>query len=147
MVERLHDLGAFKSERVAAAVATVPRHVFAPGESLEAAYAPDNPLTVKSDSTGAALSSVSATHLQVVMLEQAAIEPGMRVMEVGSGVLHKGSTRQPTSSRNFKEIHDAKPSSRGCRTDLHPPLKKMLPRRGLIAVVRSRSPTWPHDRG
>ncbi|MDX6742930.1 methyltransferase, FxLD system [Actinocorallia sp. A-T 12471] len=85
MVEKLHDLGVLKSERVAAAVAAVPRHLFAPDEPLEAAYHPDSPLTVKRDEAGAALSSVSATLLQAVMLEQAQVEPGMRVLEIGSG--------------------------------------------------------------
>jgi protein-L-isoaspartate(D-aspartate) O-methyltransferase len=85
MVGELREMGALASERVAAAVATVPRHLFAPGEPLEAAYAADNPLTVKRDKTGRAMSSVSATHLQAVMLEQAEIEPGMRVLEIGSG--------------------------------------------------------------
>lgn len=85
MVGELRRVGAITSEPVAAAVAAVPRHVFALGESLEAAYAADKPLTIKSDQDGAALSSLSAAHLQAVMLEQAEIEPGMRVLEIGSG--------------------------------------------------------------
>ncbi|SRR5216683_354227 len=84
MVGELRDLNAFTSERVAAAVAAVPRHMFAPGEPLEAAYAADNPLTIKRDQAGANLSVLSATHLQAVMLGQAEIEPGMRVLEIGS---------------------------------------------------------------
>jgi protein-L-isoaspartate(D-aspartate) O-methyltransferase len=85
MVRELRELNAFASERVATAVATVPRHLFAPGEPLEAAYAADNPVTVKRDSGGVAMSSLSAAHLQAVMLGQAEIEPGMRVLEIGSG--------------------------------------------------------------
>jgi protein-L-isoaspartate(D-aspartate) O-methyltransferase len=76
---------AIKSESVAAAVSAVPRHVFAPGEPLDAAYAANRALVIKRDLGGAAISSLSATHIQVVMLEQAEIEPGMRVLEVGSG--------------------------------------------------------------
>ncbi|MEV4161892.1 hypothetical protein [Nonomuraea dietziae] len=85
MVSELHDLGAIRSESVAAAVATVPRHLFAPGAPLEDAYAADNPLVIKCDVDGKALSSMSAAHIQVVMLEQAGIEAGMRVLEIGSG--------------------------------------------------------------
>ncbi|MET8012958.1 methyltransferase, FxLD system [Streptomyces sp. NPDC005271] len=85
MVQELRELGAMTSESLAGAVATVPRHLFALGEPLEAAYAADQALVIKRDQDGTALSSLSATHIQVVMLEQAAIEPGMRVLEVGSG--------------------------------------------------------------
>ncbi|WP_435611351.1 methyltransferase, FxLD system [Streptomyces sp. C10-9-1] len=85
MVSELHEMGVFQSEAVAKAVATVPRHLFATGEPLEAAYAADKALVIKRDRQGQALSSLSATHIQAVMLEQAEIEPGMRVLEVGSG--------------------------------------------------------------
>ncbi|WJK33094.1 methyltransferase, FxLD system [Solwaraspora sp. WMMA2065] len=73
------------SDAVAAAFSTVPRHLFAAGEPLEAVYDSNTPLVTKVGSDGAALSSVSAAHIQAVMLEQAGIEPGMRVLEIGSG--------------------------------------------------------------
>lgn len=85
MVGELRDMGGITSELLAAAVATVPRHLFALGEPLEAAYAANKPLTIKRDQAGAALSSLSAAHLQAVMLGQAEIEPGMRILEIGSG--------------------------------------------------------------
>ncbi|WP_199565459.1 methyltransferase, FxLD system [Spongiactinospora rosea] len=85
LVRDLREQGAIRSEAVAAAVATVPRHVFLPGETLAAAYAADNAPIVKSDGHGLTLSSVSAVHLQATMLEAAGIEPGMNVCEVGSG--------------------------------------------------------------
>ncbi|MFD7130640.1 methyltransferase, FxLD system [Streptomyces sp. NPDC059894] len=85
MVSELHEMGVFRSEAVAKAVATVPRHLFATGEPLESAYAANKALVVKRDRQGNALSSLSATHIQAVMLEQAEIAPGMRVLEVGSG--------------------------------------------------------------
>src|SRR5579884_446297 len=85
MVSELHEMGVFESEAVAKAVATVPRHLFATGEPLESAYAANKALVIKRDESGRALSSLSATHIQAVMLEQAEIEPGMRVLEVGSG--------------------------------------------------------------
>ncbi|WP_434740730.1 methyltransferase, FxLD system [Micromonospora sp. SH-82] len=73
------------SEAVAAAFSVVPRHLFAPGEALEVVYDSNTPLVTKTDPDGTALSSVSAAHIQAVMLEQAQIEPGMRVLEIGSG--------------------------------------------------------------
>ncbi|MEV0445985.1 methyltransferase, FxLD system [Streptomyces spectabilis] len=85
MVQELRDSGAITSESVVKAVATVPRHLFAVGEPLKTAYAANQALVVKRNQDGDALSSLSATHIQVVMLEQAEIEPGMRVLEIGSG--------------------------------------------------------------
>ncbi|WP_218105732.1 methyltransferase, FxLD system [Micromonospora inyonensis] len=74
-----------RSEAVAAAFSVVPRHLFAPGESLDVVYDSNTPLVTKTGTDGTALSSVSAAHIQAVMLEQAEIEPGMRVLETGSG--------------------------------------------------------------
>jgi len=85
MVRELREQDAIRSEPVAAAFAAVPRHLFAPGEPLEAAYAPQGIVMVKRGPDGLALSVMSAAHLQAVMLEQARIEPGMRVLEIGSG--------------------------------------------------------------
>ncbi|GGO27168.1 hypothetical protein GCM10010116_54500 [Microbispora rosea subsp. aerata] len=85
MVDELREMDAVISESVVAALAGVPRHLFAPGEPLEAAYAANHALVVKRDTGGLALSSLSAAHIQAVMLEQAEIKPGMRVLEIGSG--------------------------------------------------------------
>lgn len=85
MVDELRGMGAITSEGVARAVSTVPRHRFVPGQPLEAAYAADQAVVVKRDGTGTALSSLSSAHIQAVMLEQAGVEAGMRVLEVGSG--------------------------------------------------------------
>jgi protein-L-isoaspartate(D-aspartate) O-methyltransferase len=85
MVAELREMDAVASEPVAAALASVPRHVFAPGQPLEAAYAANNALVIKRGPDGGALSSLSATHIQAVMLEQAQIKQGMRVLEIGSG--------------------------------------------------------------
>ncbi|OHV63460.1 methyltransferase, FxLD system [Pseudofrankia sp. BMG5.36] len=85
MVERLRELGAVRGEEVARAFATVPRHLFAPGASLEAAYAPENTVLVRRDAAGSLVSTVSAPHIQAMMLGQAQVRPGMRVLEVGSG--------------------------------------------------------------
>lgn len=84
LTARLREQGAIRSAAVASAFAVVPRHMFAPEEPLERAYADDSVVT-KRDEHGIALSSVSAPWLQAKMLEQAAISPGTRVLEIGSG--------------------------------------------------------------
>lgn len=66
------------------AIGTVPRHLFTPGVSLEEAYADKVPI-MKRDEAGVPISSVSAPWLQATMLQQARIEPGMKVLEIGSG--------------------------------------------------------------
>lgn len=85
MVKRLREMGAVRSNRVAEAIGTVPRHLFAPGESLADAYTATSTLLTKRDEHGVAVSTVSAAYIQAMMLEQAQVEPGMRVLEIGSG--------------------------------------------------------------
>jgi len=76
--------GTITSEEVEAAFRTVPRHLFAPGAALEEAYAQDRVVT-KRDENGVTISSVTAPQIQALMLEQAGLGPGMRVLEIGSG--------------------------------------------------------------
>ncbi|SDP96488.1 protein-L-isoaspartate(D-aspartate) O-methyltransferase [Actinopolyspora xinjiangensis] len=85
MISELREWGDLRSDSVAEALRTVPRHLFAPGESLEDVYAANQAVVTKRDEQGLATSSLSATHIQVTMLEQAQLQPGMRVLEVGSG--------------------------------------------------------------
>ncbi|WP_405542797.1 methyltransferase, FxLD system [Streptomyces phaeochromogenes] len=85
MVRALRDHNAIASEPVAAAFAAVPRHRFAPDAPLSLAYDLHRTVPVKKDEHGLDISVMSAAHLQAVMLEQANIEPGMKVLEIGSG--------------------------------------------------------------
>ena len=85
MVRALRDEGVVVSGSVASAFAAVPRHVFAPGETLEAAYAPHGTVVPRRDPGGLLTSVISAPNIQAMMLEPAGIEPGMRVLEIGSG--------------------------------------------------------------
>lgn len=85
MVRALRDQDAITSEPVAAAFATVPRHRFAPEAPLELAYDLHRTVPVKKDEHGLDISVMSAAHLQGVMLEQADIKPGTKVLEIGSG--------------------------------------------------------------
>ncbi|MFF7074876.1 methyltransferase, FxLD system [Streptomyces pseudovenezuelae] len=85
MVRALRDQDAITSDSVAAAFAAVPRHQFAPEASLGVVYDLHRIVPVKKDENGLNVSVMSAAHLQGVMLEQADIEPGMKVLEIGSG--------------------------------------------------------------
>lgn len=78
-------MNALRSDRVAAAFAQVDRHVFAPDVPLQEVYAPTTAVKIKYDERGVPVSSVSAPQIQAFMLEQANIQPGMHVLEIGSG--------------------------------------------------------------
>ncbi|WP_201761855.1 MULTISPECIES: methyltransferase, FxLD system [unclassified Nonomuraea] len=110
MVRELRDQGAIRSEAVAAAVAAVPRHVFTPGETLQTAYAPDHAPIVKAGPNGGRhLSVVSAAHLQATMLEAAEIEPGMRVIEYGSGGYNAALAAELVGNRGHVTTVDIDP--------------------------------------
>jgi len=86
MTDKLIAGGWIASPVVEAAFRSVPRHAFTlPGTSLEVAYNADESVITKRDASDAHLSSVSAPWLQARMIAQASIQPGMRVLEIGSG--------------------------------------------------------------
>ncbi len=85
MVDELRKERWIRSNRVAEALRAVRRHLFAPEAPLETAYAAHNSVVTKRDEHGLATSSVSAPYIQAMMLEQARISSGMRVLEIGSG--------------------------------------------------------------
>ncbi|MET9972802.1 methyltransferase, FxLD system, partial [Streptomyces sp. NPDC006356] len=85
MVRALRDQDAITTEPVAAAFAAVPRHRFAPEAPLDVVYDLHRIVPVKKDDHDLHTSVMSAPHLQAVMLEQAHIEAGMNVLEIGSG--------------------------------------------------------------
>jgi len=84
MVDRLVADGVITRVRLEAAMREVPRHAFAPGVELAAAYA-DDVVRYRTDEHGVCLSSISAPWMQAAMIEAAQIAQGMRVLEVGSG--------------------------------------------------------------
>jgi hypothetical protein len=61
MVDEMRGRGDIRTDEVAAAFRTVPRHLFAPGEPLEKAYAASSSVVTKRDEHGIAISSVSST--------------------------------------------------------------------------------------
>lgn len=85
MVDELRALGGVRSEPVAHAFRTVPRHLFAPAVPMGVVYEANSPVWPKHNDRGTVTSTVSAAHIQAVQLEQADVQPGMRVLEIGSG--------------------------------------------------------------
>ncbi|UWM47701.1 methyltransferase, FxLD system [Streptomyces carpaticus] len=85
LIAELVRLEGHLSPEVEAAIRAVPRHLFTPGVPLAQAYAAEDAPIVKKDQHGVTISSVSAVRIQAMMLEQAQIRPGMRVLEIGSG--------------------------------------------------------------
>src|ERR1700733_14424303 len=76
-----HRIG---SERAAAALHAVPRHLFLPGQRPEAAYR-DDAIVTKRDEAGQPISSSSQPAIMAIMLDQLDLAPGHRVLEIGAG--------------------------------------------------------------
>lgn len=72
------------TERIAAAMETVPRHHFLPGIPLERAYA-EEAVVVKRDAFQQPISSASQPAMVALMLDQLDPRSGMRVLEIGAG--------------------------------------------------------------
>jgi protein-L-isoaspartate(D-aspartate) O-methyltransferase len=83
MVDALGAGGRVLSPAVEEALRAVPRHLFLPGVDLADAYA-DGAVPVQ-HVDGAATSSASQPSMVAIMLEQLALRPGLRVLEIGAG--------------------------------------------------------------
>lgn len=83
LVDTLRASGVLRDPEVERALRTVPRHLFLPGVTLNAAYADDAVPTRWSD--GVPISSASQPAIVAIMLEQLRAQPGMRVLEIGAG--------------------------------------------------------------
>ncbi|MFC5996828.1 methyltransferase, FxLD system [Pseudonocardia hispaniensis] len=83
LVEELRRGSRVRSPAVADAFATVPRHLFLPGSTIETAYS-DEAIATKF-AGGVAISSASQPSMMAIMLEQLGLCPGQRVLEIGAG--------------------------------------------------------------
>lgn len=88
VVDELCADGTISSPQIEAVMRKVPRHEFTPNTPLDKAYDTYAAVITKTDEYGVQLSSVSAPQIQAMMLEQARVRPGMRVLEIGSGGLN-----------------------------------------------------------
>ncbi len=76
LIEGLRQHGI--SERVLAAMKSIPRHLFVPEREQEKAYV-DYPLPIGYDQT------ISAPHMVAIMCDLLDIQDGMKVLEIGAG--------------------------------------------------------------
>ena len=83
LVSELRRQGTLHEEHVAEAFATVPRHLFVPGQPLKDVYTDRAIITKRLDGVG--VSSSSQPAIMAVMLEQLDLQPGQRVLEIGAG--------------------------------------------------------------
>lgn len=78
MVEDLKHRGIIKSEAVYNAMFNVPRHIFLSEETWHRAYI-DSPQPIDKGQT------ISAPHMNAMMCEYLEIEPGNKILEIGTG--------------------------------------------------------------
>jgi len=84
LIWHLVYVGALHDAAVRDAMLAVPRHLFLPTEPLPRAYL-DDAIPTKHTAAGIAISSASQPTMVAQMLEQLALVPGMRVLEIGAG--------------------------------------------------------------
>ena len=83
LVNELRRRGVIRSGLVADAFTTVPRHLFAPAVPPEEAYA--NKVIPLKEEEGVLTSSLSQPEMMAIMLEALDLQPGMSVLEIGTG--------------------------------------------------------------
>ena len=84
LVDGLQQAGHVSGERVAAAFRAVPRHLFVPGIEPERVYQ-NEAFPIKYDERGRPISSSSQPAIMARMLDQLDVQPGHRVLEIGTG--------------------------------------------------------------
>lgn len=83
LVEELKASGHVRSRAVEAALREIPRHAFLPDLPLAQAY--EDRYFVLEEREGQPITSASQPSMMAIMLEQLALEPGHRVLEIGAG--------------------------------------------------------------
>ncbi|MDQ6920210.1 MAG: methyltransferase domain-containing protein [Candidatus Dormibacteraeota bacterium] len=84
LVSHLIESGVLTDPAVTAAFEGVLRHHFLPGRRLAYVYE-DAAIPTKTDEHGLALSSSSQPAIMALMLQQLALQPGQRILEIGAG--------------------------------------------------------------
>ena len=97
LVERLAARENFDDSTLEA-MRTVPRHVFVPPERRDRAYE-DRPLPIGRDQT------ISAPHMVAAMVDQLDLDPGERVLEIGTGCgYHAAVTAAVVGAENVYSV-------------------------------------------
>ncbi|MFB6724814.1 methyltransferase, FxLD system [Kribbella sp. NPDC056345] len=84
LVDKVVAEGRVRTPSIKEAMQTVPRHLFVPGATLEQAYA-NSTVDIKHAEDGTSISCASQPGVVGLMLEQAQVEPGHNVLELGAG--------------------------------------------------------------
>ncbi len=84
LVAEVQQTSGIRDERIAAALRDVPRHLFLPHLPPQDAYL-DDAIVTKRDAEGQPISSSSQPAIMAIMLDQLALAPGQRVLEIGAG--------------------------------------------------------------
>ena len=84
LIDDLKKRELIKTPRVEAAFRALPRHLFLPGVPLEEVYS-DRAISAKQNPEGKWISSSSQPAIMAIMLEQLGLEPGHKVLEIGTG--------------------------------------------------------------
>jgi protein-L-isoaspartate(D-aspartate) O-methyltransferase len=84
LVQSLLRTGAIRSPEVAAAFRAVPRDCFLPGVALADVYR-DDAIITRREPGGLPSSSSSQPSIMAIMIEQAGLRPGHRILEIGAG--------------------------------------------------------------
>jgi protein-L-isoaspartate(D-aspartate) O-methyltransferase len=85
------------------AFAQVPRHVFVPEVGPSEAYR-DDAIVIKCGSDGLPVSSSSQPAMMAIMLEQLGLEPGHRVLEIGTGSGYNAAVMSVVVGRRGKVV-------------------------------------------
>ena len=84
MVDFLVRHKTFTSPTIEEAFRAVPRHLFLPGVPPDQVYQ-NQPVVTKQDEHGMPISSSTQPSMMAAMLDQLALSPGQRVLEIGAG--------------------------------------------------------------
>ncbi len=84
LVDKLIAEGHIRTPRVEAAFRAVRRRLFLPGVAQDIAYS-NGVVVTKQRENGESISASSQPAIMAIMLEQLALEPGHRVLEIGAG--------------------------------------------------------------
>ena len=84
LIDDLKNKGLIRSPGVEAAFRAVLRHHFLPGTPLKEVYS-DRAISAKQDEEGKWISSSSQPAIMAIMLEQLGLQPGHKVLEIGTG--------------------------------------------------------------
>jgi protein-L-isoaspartate(D-aspartate) O-methyltransferase len=84
LAARVVSAARIADDRIADALREVPRHLFLPHVPPDSAYR-DDAIVTKRDADGQPISSSSQPAIMAIMLDQLALAPGLRVLEIGAG--------------------------------------------------------------